>query len=163
MKNLLLLFFILFVNLTYSQIFIYKTKKFSVIENKENSKWSKWYNTDAIVIFRTDTVYTEDTIELDRRVFIYSNVYQEINLHALNYYKQDINGNYKFDFIGQDIWGNDCDFSYSYYKGRVYFVISYKNFAIKYVLRKKKWVSVMLETRKVSFSSITEDGNYISG
>ena len=163
MKNFLLLFFILLMNFSYSQIFIYRAKKFSTIDlTNENPNWTRWNKIDAIVVFRTDSVYV-DSLEIQRKVIIYSNIYQEINLNLLNSYNVDSDGNYTFDFIGTDIWGNDCDFSYAYYKKRIYFIVSYKGFAVKFILRKKRWSSVNLKTRQVSFSSVTKNSNNISG
>jgi hypothetical protein len=163
MKNLLIFLFILICQTSFSQNFIYMTKKFSVVDlTDDKPNWSKWHRVNSIIIFSTDSLYN-DTLQVERKVMIYSNIYQDINLDRLNSFNRDSDGNYNFDFIGKDEWGNDCDFSYSYYKKRIYIMISYNEFAVKFILKKKRWTSVRLKTRKISFTSITKNSNYVSG
>lgn len=164
MKILISILSILLSFTVLSQRYIYKAKKFStILMEDENSKWSKYHRTDIFMVFNTDTLNINDSLVVNRTVIIYSGLYQEYNLLKINLINSDSDGNYSFDFKAKDILGDDCDFSFTYYKKKVYVIIHYQGFAIKYVLRKKRSVSFDLETRKLSISSITKDSNNISG
>jgi len=164
MKILISILSILLSFVVSSQRYIYKAKKFSTISiENENSKWSKYKRTDAFIVFNTDTLNINDSLVIDRTVIIYDFLYQEYSLLKINLINRDSDGNYSLDFKAKDISNNDCDFSYTYYKKKIYVIIHYDGFAIKYVLRKKIKMSLNLETRKISLSSITEDSDNTPG
>ncbi len=135
----LLVVIFLFINgLLFSQKYIYHTKTYKYRnEITKSPKWEKLPDKNMLVILNVDTVQIDSQIVPKRILSIYSTFYQEYNLINLNTYNRDDKGNYSIDFIGEDIWGNECDISYTGLKNKLILIIHYPSFSIKYTLKKR--------------------------
>ncbi len=135
----LLVVIFLFINgLLFSQKYVYHTKTYKYRnEITKSPKWEKLPDKNTLVILNVDTVQIDSQIVTKRILSIYSTFYQEYNLINLNTYNRDDKGNYSIDFIGEDIWGNECDISYTSLKNKLILIIHYPSFSIKYTLKKR--------------------------
>ena len=160
--SLLLLIFLSFQ--TWSQKYLYSAKKFSVgvFDDKDNIVWSKKKRVDIFVVFSTDSLIIDDSLVLDRKVLIYSNFYQELNLIKMLEFNSDEKGNYNMDFLGTNSLDQSLIFSWIYYKKKIWILIVYDGLIIEYKLKKKRGISLKSKYRQVTFSSITKNSYNIS-
>lgn len=100
---LLLFFFNLFFQISYSQTYKFSTTGFSVLEKDEKDRWGKWADLDLVsLIVKLDTD--------KNRIIIYS---QEIQLfEILEYHPVEENENNRIhSFTCMDTSGQDCTVS----------------------------------------------------
>ena len=160
--TILLLIFLSFQ--TWSQKYLYSAKRFSVgvFDDEDNIVWSKKKRVDIFVVFSTDSLIIDDSLVLDRKVLIYSNFYQELNLTEMLDFNTDEKGNYNMDFLGTNGLDQSLTFSWIYYKKKIWILIVYDGLIIEYQLRKKRSVCLKSKYRQVTLTSITKNSYNIS-
>jgi len=115
---------------------IYQVKKYSVARiNKDNKyiTWPKSKKTKFVAIINIDTIIDyNDNLTSIIGISIFSSQYQQYTLNDIVNKQENSKGDIFIEFESTDLYEVECSVKVYYYDNKIYLIIEYSNFAIKY-------------------------------